>query len=59
MFKVSPAILQKFIDCLAADRQGQGDTRPTQTPSVNPNSNYVIMVSDWNRLKYFCVFFVP
>jgi hypothetical protein len=44
-------------DCLAADRQGQGDTRLTLTPSVIPNSNYVIMVSDWNCLKYFCVFF--
>jgi hypothetical protein len=31
-------------DCLAADRQGQGDTRLTLTPSVIPNSNYVIMV---------------
>jgi hypothetical protein len=28
------------------DRQGQGDTRLTLTPSVFPNSNYVIMVSD-------------
>jgi hypothetical protein len=27
----------------------------TLTPSVIPNSNYVIIVSDWNRLKYFCV----
>jgi hypothetical protein len=34
------------------------DTRLTLTASVIPNSNYVIMVSDWNRLKYFCVFFV-
>jgi hypothetical protein len=25
--------------------------------SVIPNSKYVIMVSDWNCLKYFCVFF--
>jgi hypothetical protein len=33
-------------DRLAADRQGQGDTRFTLTPSVIPNSNYVIMVSD-------------
>jgi hypothetical protein len=33
-------------DCLAADRQGQRDTRLTLTPSVIPNSNYVIMVSD-------------
>jgi hypothetical protein len=33
-------------DCLAADRQGQGDTRLTLTPSVFPNSNCVIMVSD-------------
>jgi hypothetical protein len=46
MFKVSPA-----------DHQGQGDTRLTLTPSVIPNSNYVIIVSDWNCLKYFCLFF--
>jgi hypothetical protein len=43
-------------DCLAADRQDQGDTILTLTLSVIPNSNYVIMVSDWNSLKYFCVF---
>jgi hypothetical protein len=43
-------------DCLAADRQCQGDTRLTLTPSVIHNSNYVIMVSDWNCLTYFCVF---
>jgi hypothetical protein len=50
-----PARHQAFIDtpnylaqsdCLATDRQGQGDTRLTLTPSVIPNSNYVIMVSD-------------
>jgi hypothetical protein len=40
---------------LAADRQGQGDTRLTLTPSVIPNSNYIMMVSDWNCLKY-CIF---
>jgi hypothetical protein len=45
------------FDCLAADPQGQGDIRLTLTPSVTPNSNNVIMVSDWNCLKYFCVFF--
>jgi hypothetical protein len=33
-----------------------GDTRLTLTPSVIPNSNYIIMVSDWNCLKYLCVF---
>jgi hypothetical protein len=33
-------------DCLAADRQDQGDTRLTLTPSVIPNSNYVSMVCD-------------
>jgi hypothetical protein len=33
-------------------------TRDTLTPPVIPNSNYVIMVSDWNCLKYFCVLFV-
>jgi hypothetical protein len=43
-------------DCLAADRQGQEDTRLTLTPSVTPNYNYVIMVSDWNCLKDFWVF---
>jgi hypothetical protein len=42
--------------CLAADRQGQGGTRLTLTPSVIHNSNYVIMVNDWKCLKYFCVF---
>jgi hypothetical protein len=41
-------------DCLAAYRQR--DTRLTITPFVIPNSNYVIMVSDSNYLKYFCVF---
>jgi hypothetical protein len=46
MFKVSPA-----------DRQGQGDTRLTLMSSVIPNSNYVIMVSDWKCSKYFCMFF--
>jgi hypothetical protein len=44
-------------DCLAADRQGQGDTRHTLTPSVIPNYGYVVTISDWNCLKYFCVFF--
>jgi hypothetical protein len=33
-------------DCLAADRKDQGDTRLTLTPSVIPDSNYFIMVSD-------------
>jgi hypothetical protein len=46
MFKVSAASLKTFID-----------TRLTLTPSVIHNSNYAIMVSDWNCLKYFCVFF--
>jgi hypothetical protein len=45
-------------DCLAADRQGQGDTRLTLTPSVNPNSNYVNMLSVWNCLKYFYLCYV-
>jgi hypothetical protein len=36
----------------------QGDIRLPLTPSVTPHSNYVIMVSDWNCLKYFLrVFF--
>jgi hypothetical protein len=45
MFEVSPTSLQ-----------GQGDTRLTLMPSVIPNTNYVIMVSDWNCLKRICVF---
>jgi hypothetical protein len=43
---MSPASLQTFID-----------TRLALTSSVIPNSNYVIIVSVWNRLKYFCVLF--
>jgi hypothetical protein len=39
-------------DCLAADCQGQVDTRLTLTSSVIHNSNYFIMVSDWKCLKY-------
>jgi hypothetical protein len=42
-------------DCLAADRQAQGDTSLTLTPTIIRNSNYVNMVSDWNCLKYFRV----
>jgi hypothetical protein len=33
-------------DCLAADRQGHGDTRLTLTQSVIPNSKYVTTVSE-------------
>jgi hypothetical protein len=39
---------------MAADRQGQGDTRLTLTPSVTPNSNYVIMVIE--TVKIFFLF---
>jgi hypothetical protein len=49
MYKLSPASLQTFIDtpnCVLEDRQDQGDTTLTLTPSVIPNSNYVIMVDD-------------
>jgi hypothetical protein len=34
----------------------QEDNRLKITPFVIPNSNYVIIVSDLNSLKYFCVF---
>jgi hypothetical protein len=51
MFKVCPVSLQTFID------MPNRLTRLTLTPSVIPNSNYVIMVSDWNWLKYVCVCF--
>jgi hypothetical protein len=30
--------------------------RLSLTPSVIPNSNYVIVASDWNGLKHFCLF---
>jgi hypothetical protein len=46
LFRVSTTSLQTFID-----------TRFTLTPSAIPNSNYVIMVSDWKCLKYFFVFY--
>jgi hypothetical protein len=45
MFKVSPASLKTFIE-----------TRLSLTPSVILNYNYVIIVGDWNCLKYFSVF---
>jgi hypothetical protein len=41
---------------LSPHRQGQENTRPTLKPSIIPNSYYVIKVSDWNCLIYFCVF---
>jgi hypothetical protein len=44
-------------DFLATGRQGQGDTRLTLMSSVIYNSKYIIMVSYWNCLKYFCLFF--
>jgi hypothetical protein len=45
-------------DCSVGDRQWQGDTRFTLTPSVIRNTNYGIMVSDLNCLKYFWLLFV-
>jgi hypothetical protein len=47
--KVTSKVMPHYVaqsDCLPADRQGQGDTRLTLTPSVIPNFNCVIMVSD-------------
>jgi hypothetical protein len=35
-----------------------GDTWLTLMPSVIPNSNYVIMVGDWNCLKYILAYFL-
>jgi hypothetical protein len=43
---MSSANLQTFIDCLTADRQGQGEATFTLTPSIIPDSNYIVMVSD-------------
>jgi hypothetical protein len=51
------ASLLGLIWLLGNQPPGPGDTRLTLTPSVIHNSNYVIMVSDRNCLKYFCVFF--
>jgi hypothetical protein len=57
----------KSISCLAtwlkliawqSTARARVDTRITLTPYVIHNSNYVIMISDRNCLKYFCVFFV-
>jgi hypothetical protein len=46
--KVTSNVNMSFLpDCLAAYCQGQGDTRLTLMPSVIPNYDYVIMVSDW------------
>jgi hypothetical protein len=44
------------IQVSPASLQGQGDTTLTLTPSIIPNSNYVIIVSDWNCLEYFLCF---
>jgi len=39
--------IQKFTSNVqSVPRQGQGDTRLTLTPSLIPNSNYVIVVGD-------------
>jgi hypothetical protein len=37
--------------------QGQRDTGLTLTPSVIPNYNYAVMVSDWNFKIFLCVFY--
>jgi hypothetical protein len=50
--------LQVIFEVSSASLKGQGDTSLTLTPSVIPNSNYVITVSDCNCLKYFCMLFV-
>jgi hypothetical protein len=55
MFKVSPAILQTFIDtpnCVLEDRVQYSTVR---IPNVICDGH---LQSDWNCLKYFCVFFV-
>jgi hypothetical protein len=47
--------LQTIIDtpnCVLENRQGQGNTRLTPTPSVITNSNYNTMARDWNCLKH-------
>jgi hypothetical protein len=49
--------LQVMFKVSTTYRQGQVGTRITLTPSVIPISNYVIIVSYWNCLKYFACFF--
>jgi hypothetical protein len=49
------ASLLGSIWLLGSRPPGLGDTRLTLTPSVISNSNYIIMVGDWNSLKY-CIF---
>jgi hypothetical protein len=45
-------------DCLADDRQGQGDTRLTLTPSAMRNSNYICYHGKWfNLFKIILPFF--
>jgi hypothetical protein len=43
--KVTSNVQRVESDCLAADLQCQGETRLTLTPSVIPNSNYVIIAA--------------
>jgi hypothetical protein len=57
IFKLYPALLLALV-WPATVRQGQGDARLTLTPSVIRNFKYVIIVSDWNCLKYLCVLFL-
>jgi hypothetical protein len=55
MFKVFSASLQTLLGSiwlLGSRPPGPGHYRLTLTPSVIPKSNYVVMVRDWNCLKY-------
>jgi len=49
------AIRKVTSNVRSVPRLGQGDTRLTLTPSVVPNSNYVVVVGDGKCLKY-CFF---
>ena len=40
------------LTALQLTARARGDTRHTLTPSVIPNSNYVIMVGDWSCLTH-------
>jgi hypothetical protein len=53
MFKVSHASLQTFSD---TPNRVLEDRVQDSMPSAIPNSNYIIMASDWNCLKYFWMF---
>jgi hypothetical protein len=57
MISIHTSFLTHYLaqsNCFTANRQGQEDTRLTLTPSVIPNSNYFIMVSETVQNIFIC-----